>query len=183
MMTSPQRPFPHSYWVVPGKLLAGHYPGSQDPEERWQKLIGLIEVGIRRIINLQEENERDYVGELFAPYATELRRIAAARNVDATMIRMPIRDMSVPSHVEMRAILDEIDRSIAQNLPVYVHCWGGIGRTGSVVGCYLARHGIATNWDVVRKIKSLRRGVPDWRANSPLCPDQLALVRSWQGGE
>ncbi|HEX9075773.1 MAG TPA: dual specificity protein phosphatase family protein [Anaerolineae bacterium] len=176
-------PFPDSYWVVPGKLLAGIYPGSLDPEEAHEKLLGLIEVGIRRVINLQEADERDYFDHLFVPYERELQRLAAKRNVQVTMIRMPIRDMHAPSQDEMRAILDEIDRSLAQDLPVYVHCWGGIGRTGTVVGCYLARHGIATDWDALRKIKSLRRGVPDWRANSPQSPVQFALVRSWQCGE
>ncbi|MBA3406233.1 MAG: dual specificity protein phosphatase family protein [Gemmatimonadaceae bacterium] len=24
---------------------------------------------------------------------------------------------------------------------IYVHCWGGVGRTGTVVGCYIVRHG------------------------------------------
>lgn len=176
-------PFPDSYWVVPGKLLAGIYPGSLDPEEARQSLMGLIEVGIRRVINLQEADEKDYSGHLFVPYERELQRLAAARNVQVTMIRMPIRDMHAPSQDGMCAILDEIDRSLAQDLPVYVHCWGGIGRTGTVVGCYLARHGIATDWDALRKIKSLRRGVPDWRASSPQSPEQFALVRSWQCGK
>ena len=182
-MTSNRLPFPHSYWVVPGKLLAGNYPGSKDPAEMRQKINGLIEVGIRRVINLQEENERDFAGDLFMPYATELQSIAGVQNLQATMVRMPIRDMDVPSREQMRAILDEIDRSIAQNLPVYIHCWGGKGRTGTVVGCYLVRHGFATEWDALRKIKSLRRGVPSWRANSPQSPEQFALVRSWRVGE
>ena len=178
-----QTPFPHSYWVVPGKLLAGHYPGSKDPAEMRQKLAGLIEAGIRRVINLQEENERDYGGDLFVPYAAELQAIANAQNIEATMRRMPIRDMGVPSRVQMRAILDEIDQAIAQNQPVYVHCWGGKGRTGTVVGCYLARHGLASDWDALRRIKSLRRGVPDWRSESPQSPEQFEMVRSWQTGE
>ena len=118
-----QTPFPHSYWVVPGKLLAGHYPGSKDLTEMRQKFAGLIEARIRRVINLQEENERDCGGDLFVPYAAELQEIANAQNVEATMRRMPIRDMGVPSHVQMRAILDEIDQAIAQNQSVYVHCW------------------------------------------------------------
>lgn len=176
-------PFPHSYWVIPGKLLAGHYPGSSDPIEAHRKLIGLVEAGIRRVVNLQEADERNYFGEPFVPYERELHRIAAERNTEATMIRMPIRDLSVPSREEMRAILDEIDRSIGQNRPVYVHCWGGLGRTGTAVGCYLARHGIATGWDALRKIKSLRRGTPDWRASSPQTESQFAMVRGWSKGE
>ncbi len=176
-------PFPNSYWVVPGKLLAGHYPGSRDPAAARQKLAGLIDVGIRRVVNLQEQDERDYAGNPFVSYERELQRLAAERMVQATMIRMPIRDMGVPPREEMRAILDEVDRSIEQNLPVYVHCWGGKGRTGTVVGCYLARHGIATGWDALRKIKSLRRGVPDWRESAPQSPSQYSMVRSWQTGE
>ena len=177
-MTSPKLPFPHSYWVVPGRLLAGNYPGSKDPTEMRQKLTGLVDVGIRRVINLQEENERDFAGDLFVPYATEFQSIGVARNTQASMVRMPIQDMGVPSREQMRAILDEIDQLMTQNLPVYVHCWGGKGRTGTVVGCYLARHGIATDWDALRKIKSLRRGIPNWRTNSPQSPEQFAMVRS-----
>jgi len=32
-MTTLPVPFPHAYWVIPGKLLAGFYPGSKDPKE------------------------------------------------------------------------------------------------------------------------------------------------------
>jgi hypothetical protein len=34
-------PFNRSYWVVAGKLLAGGYPGSEDPMEEERKLKGL----------------------------------------------------------------------------------------------------------------------------------------------
>lgn len=183
MVTQNLLPFPHSYWVVEGKLLAGQYPGSNDSEEARRKVKRLIEVGIRRAINLQEANERDIAGKLFVPYEPDLQLFAAEQNAQATMIRMPIRDMGVPSRPEMRAILDEIDRSIGENRPVYVHCWGGKGRTGTVVGCYLARHGIATGDDVLRTIKHLRRDVPGWMSKSPETAAQCALVRSWPVGE
>ena len=34
-------PFERSYWVIPGKLLAGEYPAAADPDEAYRKLDGL----------------------------------------------------------------------------------------------------------------------------------------------
>jgi hypothetical protein len=42
-------PFNRSYWVVPGKLLAGCYPGSEDSIEEERNLKGLIQAGIRHV--------------------------------------------------------------------------------------------------------------------------------------
>ncbi len=41
----------------------------------------------------------------------------------------------------MAVILDTIDDALADGHQVYVHCWGGIGRTGTTVGCWLVRQG------------------------------------------
>ncbi len=46
------------------------------------------------------------------------------------------------------------------NGAVYVHCWGGVGRTGTVVGCWLLRHGYAVPSDVIDTIQSLRQVDP-----------------------
>lgn len=53
----PSVPFGRSYWVVPGKLLAGFYPRSLDPKEAHMKLKSLLDHGIRHVINLMEPNE------------------------------------------------------------------------------------------------------------------------------
>jgi hypothetical protein len=42
----PSLPFPKSYWVIPGKFLAGAYPGSADPEEAKEKIKALTFCGI-----------------------------------------------------------------------------------------------------------------------------------------
>ena len=41
------------------------------------------------------------------------------------------------------AIMDAIDGHIATGRTVYVHCRGGVGRTGTVIGCWLVRQGYA----------------------------------------
>ncbi|MBI5579944.1 MAG: hypothetical protein HY895_12375 [Deltaproteobacteria bacterium] len=61
MLTTPVL-LPRSYWVIPGKLLAGFYPGAKDPKEATTKLTALINVGIRHVINLMEPDEKDISG-------------------------------------------------------------------------------------------------------------------------
>jgi hypothetical protein len=66
------------------------------------------------------------------------------RGRDIRITSLAIRDMEVPTEAEMIHILDTIDQALTEDRPVYVHCWGGHGRTGTVVGCYLRRHDLVS---------------------------------------
>jgi len=171
-------PFNRSYWVESGRLLAGFYPGGTSAAETTAKLDQLLDAGIRTFINLTEEEEvGTNVGPLGAfqlefnlseegetgtnvgtlrPYQLELHALAEKRNIDIAYTRIPIRDLEVPSFKTMDLILGVIGFSISNSQPVYVHCLGGIGRTGTVVGCYLKRkHGLSGE-EVMRKMEELR---------------------------
>ena len=171
-------PFPRSYWVIPGKLLAGAYPGSDDPEEAIEKINALIRSGIRSIFNLMEENEVNNDGELFSPYKGIFLQMGKRQGLDLTFQRIPIKDMDVPTPRDMNRILNEIDASLSADRPVYVHCWGGKGRTGVVVGCYLVRHGLSGQ-EALEKIRDLRRLEPTGHLPSPETGKQRDLVISW----
>ena len=175
-------PFPRSYWVVPGKFLAGYYPGSRDPLTALRKLEGLLEHGVRHVINLMEEHERNFNGKTFVPYEQQLENIAAKRNIPIKLIHMPIRDTDVPTVERMVAILDEIDDVIQQNSCVYLHCWGGRGRTGTAVGCYLARHGMGVGEAALDLLSTLRQNDPISHLSSPETKIQAQFVRSWGKG-
>jgi protein-tyrosine phosphatase len=54
-----------------------------------------------------------------------------------------IRDLSTTKTEAMLEIFDKIDEVLSEGRPIYVNCFGGKGRTGTVVGCYFVRHGIA----------------------------------------
>ncbi|OGL42484.1 MAG: hypothetical protein A2161_11795 [Candidatus Schekmanbacteria bacterium RBG_13_48_7] len=162
-----------------GKLLAGAYPGAARIPESRQKLENLLECGIRHIINLTEQNEFDHYGILFTPYDKILEETAFRKKCTVTYSRHAIRDLDVPSFQTMVNILDEIDFSIGAGNPVYVHCRGGIGRTGTVVGCYLIRKGMATGDDVLDMIKKLRELDPKIQIISPETKAQQHVVQTW----
>jgi len=177
------KPFPRSYWVISGKLYAGAYPGDPDKSIMETKITSLLDCGIRRVVNLMEANEIDHNGRYFLDYSEKLREQAVKRGMEVSMVRFPIRDVSIPSRTLMKDILDHIDRNITEGLPTYVHCWGGKGRTGTVVGCYLARHGIATGKDALQMIKHLRLHDANSYEPSPETKEQCAMVVSWEVGE
>jgi len=175
-------PFNRSYWVVPGKLLAGCYPGSEDPMDEERKLKGLIQTGIKHVISLIEPQNYTRPDDPFAPYFDHMESIAQKLKISVTFDQLPIKDFSVPTERQMVRILNQIDMCIKYDKPVYVHCWGGKGRTGTVVGCYLARHGFAAGNDVIEKIKELRKNTEDYLDLSPETRDQIKMVLNWSKG-
>ena len=177
-------PFGRSYWVEPGRLLAGFYPGDLCKQKAEQKLGTLLNVGITCVVNLTEEDELGTNGQPFRPYTRLLMTLAAARCVEVTYVRMPIRDQGIPAVATMQMILDTIDSAMQRKLATYVHCWGGLGRTGTVVGCYLARHGIASGDEALNRIIHLRHNHDAAsHRSSPETPDQRAMVCQWLQGQ
>lgn len=142
------------------------------------KLKRLLGAGIRYIINLMEENERKQ-GTPFPSIENVIVRYAKRVGINITCVRRPIKDLTTPTSEYIRNILDEIDNAVSEGKGVYIHCWGGKGRTGTIVGCYLARHGYAQGQDVLKLIEKLRRNDPEFYRASPETPQQRDMVTTW----
>ena len=182
-MTKDAAPFEGSYWVIEGKLLAGPYPGSLDPSRMDKRLRSLLKCGVRQIIDLTEGHEVFYYSRGLAYYEDVLGHIAQELGVQVLIDRFSIVDMDVPSRRLMLEILDGIDEALNRSNPVYVHCWGGLGRTGTVVGCYLARHNLALGEKALDRIVELRQNDVLADYPSPQNSVQRDMVRSWKAGE
>ena len=123
------RPLHQSYEVSVGggAVYAGEYPGDKYGEKATEKLKRMYHFGIRHFIDLTEEGE-------LCPYNHLLPS-------DTTYTRFPIPDCGVPKSIEsVRRLLLRIEELKKMEGYVYVHCWGGVGRTGTIVACYLSQN-------------------------------------------
>jgi predicted protein tyrosine phosphatase len=168
----PLAPIQSAYWVRPG-LLAGAYPAPRhNTPLAMERIERLLAAGVRAFVDLTERGERD-------PYLPMMSDAAARLGVTVSHQRLPIRDYHTPSRDEMRGILDQLDAALANSQTVYLHCWGGIGRTGTVVGCHLARHGMS-GATALREIMRLRRNALCGEMPSPETPEQRQFVLEWE---
>ena len=168
-------PIPNCYWVRDGLLLAGEYPGHRQAGEARSRIAAIVEAGIASFIDLTADPDG------MQPYEELLRAHTSASGAKVAYVRRSIPDMGVTTPEVMRGILDEIDAHLASGRPTYVHCWGGIGRTGTVVGCYLVRHGMSGEdalAEVARLFATMRKAM--WNPDgSPQTDAQRLMVYEW----
>ena len=166
-------PIPDSYWVIPERLLAGEYPSSLKDAEARAKLAALLDAGVRSFVDLTETEDG------LRPYRELAKTLAAERGMDVHYRRMSIKDLGIPSAAHMVDILTHIESEIANDRPVYVHCWGGIGRTGTVVGCWLRAWDGHSGDEAIKRIAEWRRDTPDGFKRSPETAEQRRFVTDW----
>lgn len=162
------------FWAEPERLLAGKYPGAFGDEEAARaKVQAILRTGVTLFLDLTEPGELDQYAHLLDEPGPDSSG-SAARHV-----RRPIEDMWVTTDDELAATLDEIDAELSRGGRVYVHCWGGCGRTGTVVSAWWVRHG-ADPFEALQRYNERSRAMTTRRC--PETPEQVAMVVAWQPG-
>lgn len=165
-------PFYASYWVIPGKLLAGGYP-PENIEKRRAMLRCLLENSISSFVNFTEEGEKG-----LECYESLLHEEAAALGVSAEHHRIPIQDFQTAEPEKMRQIINIIDSALAKGHKVYIHCFAGIGRTGLAAGCYLVHQGLSGD-EALSRIDHLKQGTVYQKESIPCTLGQRLMVQNW----
>jgi ADP-ribosylglycohydrolase len=166
-------PLPNSYWVEPGRILAGEYPAGRSEEETTERLKRLLDAGIDCFFDLTEPGE-------CTPYENFLP--SPDSRLPVRYLRLPIPDHGLPRSTEqMQEILDELDAALAEGRRIYLHCRAGIGRTNLVAGCWYAHSGVdgdaalarlnerwqgsarSQSWPSVPETDAQHEFVRDWR--------------------
>ena len=169
------KPIENCYWVNKN-LLASEYPGHVKVAEARLRLRRFLAEGLDYFMDLTQVKELE-------PYNLLLEEEAGGLGLSPVYIRKPIVDYSTPTKSEMVEILDLIDSAIAGQRQVVIHCWGGVGRTGTVVGCYLVRQGLSGK-DALQMLrehwKTVSREKRWHHPNTPESPAQHQMVLDWQ---
>ena len=168
--TWPHDDIAHAWWVTPGAVLAGEYP--TDWGATPAKLDLLLDAGVRTFVDLTTLHDGLH------PYEPILARMAAERDLDVRHAPFPIPDLGVLDVEGYTPIIEFMATEVDASRPVYVHCWGGIGRTGTVIGCWLVRNGRTAD-EAVAEIAQLRAGTRKHRRRAPETDEQVRTIQRW----
>ena len=163
----------HGWWVIPGQLLAGEYPGAKEPQKAAEKIRTLLDAGIDSFVDLTHPDDRPFMESYVETLCEEADR-AGAR--EPHYQRFPIPDTDVISHEGYDEILDYIQSELDAGRIVYVHCWGGKGRTSTVIGCRLIDGGLDYDGAMAR-IRELRAGTKKSHHRVPDPQEQDDVLR------
>ena len=122
------------YWVIQDKLAGSELP-TRKTDIKW-----IITQGIKTIVSLTE-----------IPLGSEL-----ICSFEVNVHHLPLRDLTAPSQQQIDTYVGLVGTQLAKNNTVLTHCLGGVGRTGTMLACYLVSLG-----DIPKKaIRRVRQKQP-----------------------
>lgn len=170
------KPISDSYWVEPGRLLAGEHPGHWDDTVARRRIAGLIDVGVRRFIDLSGR------GDGVSAYDQLLDKICRERGIVAEYLWLPLQEEDAPHSAEdMVDVLRAIHSGLKSGERVYMHCSDGVGRTGMVVGCWLIERGLTPAEaleELARRFAAMNKA--HLNRATPASSAQTEWVEHWQ---
>ena len=121
-------------WIIENKLAGSAIPTSID-EVQWA-----IEQGVKSIVTIREDPlDDDWVK-------------------DVNYLHVSSNDMGVPEFADLTYAVDFIHRRITNSEPVMVHCLAGVGRTGTILACYLIKYQKMSANEATEKVREKRPG-------------------------
>ncbi|MBI3821924.1 MAG: dual specificity protein phosphatase family protein [Planctomycetes bacterium] len=73
-------------------------------------------------------------------------------------MHIPIIDMHPPSQPQIDLCVGAIEKALANGLGIGIHCRAGIGRTGTMLACWLVHREKLSAPDAITRVRRLRPG-------------------------
>jgi atypical dual specificity phosphatase len=137
---------PNFRWLIEHRIAGVSFPRSE------AALMLLREKGIRALLSLSENSPAP---ELLTRFGLQVKHL-------------PVADFTAPTILHVEQAIAAINSFLEENLPVAVHCGAGLGRTGTVLACYLVWQGVSAQ-DAIERVRTGQPG-------SVETPEQVAVV-------
>jgi atypical dual specificity phosphatase len=122
-------------WLDDEGLAACRYPRDE------KALRALAEHGVSVVINL---HERPHPPGVLARYGL-------------SEVHLPVPDFTPPTPAQLERGIAAIEQAVSSGTRAAVHCGAGLGRTGTLLACYLVKRGLGPE-EAIARIRALRPG-------------------------
>ena len=126
-----------SDWILDEQILAIRLPDREDIEQ-------LARLGITLVVTVVSESYADPIAGWCKSFGVRSERYL-------------VDDMAAPEMDQIRSFVAETRAELERGGKVAVHCLGGIGRTGTMIACFLVSEGEEAR-AAIRAVRHRRSG-------------------------
>lgn len=147
-------------------LIEGEVAGSSRPRSR-QELVFLEHHGVKALVRMADD------AEAYGFHAeVEDSRLADCHE--------PVKDFTAPSQEQAQRMVAFVREHVSRGQPVCVSCGSGLGRTGTVLACYLVSKGSSAE-EAIRRVRHVRPGSIETPEQEQAVHDYAMWLRTGRG--